>query len=299
MGQEETVASRIQKAGAQAIIGVIVLQLWEALVLAVVQGLTEFLPVSSSGHLVLASWLLGVRGPTIAYDILVHFGTLLAIFAAFWPEIQDVWASLMTLLTRPKTFRAQWQEEPAHRILMAIVVGTIPAVVVAFLFYGTITRLFGEPYFTGAMLIVTGTILFVCERLRSGQRALTDMTPKDGLWIGIGQALAILPGLSRSGTTISAGLVRGLDRESSARFSFLLTIPAILGGMVLAVRDLWAGNVLTPTWILVAGVVVSALTGFAAIKLLMLVVRRGRLTWFSYYTWTMGTLLLLIWWLRS
>ena len=279
--------------------GVVELQLWEALVLAVVQGLTEFLPVSSSGHLVLTSWLLGVREPTIVYDILVHFGTLLAIFVAFWSEIKDVSGSLRTMLFQPRVFRAQWRVVPAHRILTAIIVGTFPAVLVALLFYSTITSLFSEPYFTGAMLIVTGTILFVCERWPSRNRNLGEITLRDGLWIGLGQALAVLPGISRSGTTISAGLVRGLDRESAARFSFLLTIPAILGGMVLAVKDLMFGEVLTPYWILLIGVIVAAMTGFAAIQLLLLVVRRGRLTWFSYYTWGLGTIILVLWRLQA
>jgi len=274
------------------------LQLWEAVVLAVVQGFTEFLPVSSSGHLVLTSALLGVREATIAYDILVHFGTLLAVFVVLWPEIQQVASSALRLLVRPRRFWAERREIAAHRILLALVVGTLPAVVVALAFYQSLTGLFQQPYFAGAMLLVTGTILFVVERFPARQRSIGSVGLKDGLFVGCAQALAILPGISRSGTTISAGLLRGFERQSAARFSFLLTIPAILGGMVLAIRDLASGQVETAGSVLVIGVIVAALTGVLAIRMLLWIMRSGRLTWFSYYTWSMGTVIIVHWWLQ-
>lgn len=270
------------------------MQLWEALVLAMVQGFTEFLPVSSSGHLVLASTLLGVREPTITYEILVHFGTLIAIFVVFWQDILLLIGAAVKLVKNPKGIGKLWQQDAGVRMVLAIVVGTLPAVIVGLFFKDVIEQLFGSPHFVGYMLIITGTVLFVSDRVVLGKKRVEDISLLDGLIIGVGQALAVLPGVSRSGTTIATGLFRGLSKESAARFSFLLTIPAILGGMVLAIDDLAAGKVETPGWILISGTILAAITGYLAIKILLQVVRKGKLSWFAYYTWAVGALIIVL-----
>ncbi len=271
------------------------MSLFEAIILAVVQGLTEFLPVSSSGHLVLFSHLLGVNEPTITYEILVHFGTLVAIFVAFWPDILSLVNAGLLVLRNPLRLKELCKSDPAVRVLLAIIVGTMPTVFVALATRDLILSLFQSPQITGYMLIITGTIIYLTDRVTKGGKPLEQVDVKAGLVIGIGQTLAILPGISRSGTTIGTGLLMGLDRESAARFSFLLTIPAILGAMVLAFDDLFvAQTVITPLWILAVGTVVSAITGYFAIKLLLQFVRRGRLIVFSYYTWAVGLLIVLL-----
>lgn len=271
---------------------------WDALLLGVVQGFTEFLPVSSSGHLVLTSILLGVREPSIAFDILLHFGTLVAILVAFWDDICDVTAAFGKVLAAPSQLRRLWREDHGVRLLGAILVGTVPAGLVGLFLRDLVVQLFMMPMVTGSMLIVTGTILFLSTRLQPGGKGLGTVKLSDGWWIGVGQALAIMPGISRSGTTISAGLLWGLDRETAARFSFLLTIPAILGAMVFAVEDLFGGNpesVIGASWAMMAfGTVVSGVTGYLAIRILLRFVRQGRLIVFSYYTWTVGSLVILI-----
>ncbi len=271
------------------------MSLFEALILAVVQGITEFLPVSSSGHLVLFSHLLGIHEPTIAYEILLHFGTLGAIFVAFWSDTHSLIQSGLRIIRQPKQIVHLWKTDPGVRILLAIIIGTLPTVVVALLAKDFIVSLFRAPGLTGYMLIVTGTIIYITDRATKGKKPVDQITLVDGLIIGIGQTLAILPGISRSGTTIGTGLLRGLDRESAARFSFLLTIPAILGAMILAIDDLLiAQTVTTPFWILTVGTLLSGITGYLAIQLLLQFVRKGRLIVFSYYTWAVGLLIILL-----
>ncbi len=270
----------------------------DALILGVVQGFTEFLPVSSSGHLVLASILLGVREPSITFDVLLHFGTLVAIFVAFWADIRTVAASFGRVLAAPRRFPGLWREDHGVRMLSAIFVGTIPAGLVGLFLRDLVVQLFMVPMVTGVMLVVTGTILFLSTRLRPGSKRVDRITLSDGWWIGVGQALAIMPGISRSGTTISTGLLFGLDREAAARFSFLLTIPAILGAMVFAFEDLMTSNpesVVGASWAMMAfGTIISGITGYLAIRILFRFLRKGRLIVFSYYTWSVGSLVIAI-----
>ncbi|MGI6609269.1 MAG: undecaprenyl-diphosphate phosphatase [Limnochordia bacterium] len=262
------------------------MSLFHALVLGVVQGLTEFLPVSSSGHLVIAQHLFGISEGVLAFDIAVHMGTLLAVLIALRDDVALVLAGL-----RPGH---DPQARSGRRLIWLLVIGTVPAVVVGLLFSDIITGFFSSIAVTGVMLLVTGTLLFASERAKTDARRLRSFRTSDAFVIGCGQALAVMPGLSRSGTTISAGLARGVVGEDAARFSFLLAIPVILGAAVLELpATLKAGTGPSPS-VLAAGVLTSAVTGYLAIAMLQRFIRQGRLRVFAYYTWVVGALVLLM-----
>mgnify|MGYP001352865530 CR=1 FL=1 len=271
----------------------ICLDLFSAVLLGVIQGLTEFLPVSSSGHLVLFSSLLDVREPSVVFEVLVHVGTLAAVLVVFWNEFVQIVQGFFHLLRRPTQAAQLYRTDIGSRLFIWLCAGTLPIVIAALLFKDYVEQLFNSARFVGFALIITGLILFIADRF-SGSSRSREQTLLDSLWIGIGQAVAVLPGISRSGTTIAFGLARGLSREQAARFSFLLSIPGILGALVLSIPDLVGGTVSTSGGVLFAGMLAAAVTGYAAIRLLLQVVRRGRLVWFSYYTWIVGLLVLIL-----
>ena len=248
----------------------------KAIFLGIIQGLTEFLPVSSSGHLVLFSHLLNVQEPSLVFEVIVHVGTLLAVLVAFRAEVRLLFISFLKIVSQPKKAKKFVQTDQGCRLLWGIILGTIPAVVAALFFKDAIEQLFTSSLFVGFMLIVTGSLLYFTERHQSRKKNLEHLSVLDSLLIGSGQAVAILPGISRSGTTIAVGLLRGLDRESSARFSFLLTIPAILGALVLSLGDLVGGTGSIGAAPLVAGLVASAFTGYVAIRFFLNLVKKGK-----------------------
>jgi undecaprenyl-diphosphatase len=259
--------------------------LFQAAVLGIVQGLTEFLPVSSSGHLVLVQQLFGISLGTLTFEVVVHVGTLIAVLIALRSDVALIFAGL-----RPGK---DPETRSGRRLIWLLVVGTLPAVVVGFLLNDLIESLFSSVTVVGLMLLLTGTFLFFAERAKTGRRSLEGLHTVDALFIGCGQALAVMPGLSRSGTTISAGLRRGVNGEDAARFSFLLSIPVILGAAVLELPSVGQDAVL-PLSVLCMGFLTSAITGYFAITVLKRFVRQGRLRVFAYYTWAVGALVLLI-----
>lgn len=271
------------------------MSLIQAIFLGLLQGLTEFLPVSSSGHLVLFSSLIGVNEPSIVFEILLHFGTLVAVFIFFWQDIIKLIKSGINLIMHIGNTRAIIRTDPYASVVVMIIIGSIPTVIVALLFKDIVSELFNAPAFTGYMLIVTGTILFISSKVRPGKKQLEKLGIIDGLVVGVGQALAVLPGISRSGTTIAAGLLRKIKREDAARFSFLLSIPAILGSQVFAIEELFVTKTVEASLgVMLIGTVVAAVVGYVAIKLLLSFVRCGRLGYFSYYTWFVGLLVVLL-----
>lgn len=247
------------------------------LLLALVQGLTEFLPVSSSGHLVLAQQALGLREPALTVDVALHVGTLLALLVYYRRDV----AQLLGGLPRG-----------ALREPLLIVLGTLPAVVVGLGFQDAIERSFESPRGAAAGLIVTALVLALGEvfrrrRLASGQHsALLDW--RIALGVGIAQAIAICPGISRSGTTIAAGLVLGLTPVAAARFSFLLAIPAILGAAVLQLSDGLGEEGLPGGWMLAWAMLLSGVVGYAALRLLIAFLGRGAFAWFALYCLLLG-----------
>lgn len=261
------------------------MSLFHAIILGVVQGLTEFLPVSSSGHLVLVQQLLQVEAANLSFDIAVHVGTLVAVLVALWDDV-------VVLLDGLRLRRTQ-RTLAGRRLIGLIIVGSIPAALVGLLLQDFIDGLFSSVYVTGIMLLVTGFLLYWAEKTRKGAITIRNISYGDALFVGLGQALAILPGLSRSGTTISAGLVRGIARDDAARFSFLLSIPVILGAAILELPDLFSSGGGVDLLPVIAGMATAAITGYFAIILLVRLVRQGNLRVFSYYTWVVGAFALL------
>ncbi len=272
----------------------------EAIVLGTVQGLTEFLPVSSSGHLVLFQNLFGLKEPELLFDICLHVGTLAAVVIVFRREILDILTALFQIPARMKTaggIAPLCQADPFIRMALLIVVGSVPTAVIGLLFKEITDRLFGSIGVVGVMLLITGTVLWLTRRIAGEGRPVGQTTLKDALIIGIVQGLAILPGISRSGATISTALFLGVDRKVAGRYSFLLSIPAIVGALMLGL-DTPELQTTIPMGTIIAGSAVSALVGWLALVILLRVVDRGQLHRFAPYCWLLGLMTLLIAWIR-
>lgn len=253
----------------------------EALIMGLVQGLTEFLPVSSSGHLVIAKQLLGgIKQPGILFEIMLHFGTLLAVLVYFRKEIASILCSLL-----PSSGIEEGKRKSERGFALAVVIGTLPTVAIALLFKDIFEELFNSVKTVSFMLIITGAILYFSDRVKKSGRETVRL--RDALLIGTIQGLAIIPGISRSGSTIATGLFGGLKAETAATYSFLLSIPAILGAVILHAGDLTGfdnGNILPYT----VGVLAATTSGFLSIKVLMKIVAGRKLRFFAFYCWTVG-----------
>ncbi len=263
---------------------------WQALVLGIVQGATEFLPISSSGHLVLVPWLLGWENHGLAFDAMLHLGTLTAVVAFFWDDLRGlVAAAVLSLKERSLA------GDPRRKLAWCIGLGTVPAAVLGLAFEDWFEALFAAPVCVGILLLVTGVLLSVSERWGRKALGLDQLGWLDALMVGLGQALAIAPGISRSGATMSAGLWRGLRREAAARFSFLLSTPIILGAGVYKLKDLWGTPLAAESPLaLLCGFLAAAISGFLSIRFLLGYLRRRSLYPFAAYCWAVGVVTLLL-----
>ncbi|MFB0508690.1 MAG: undecaprenyl-diphosphate phosphatase [Thermodesulfobacteriota bacterium] len=257
-----------------------------------IQGITEFLPVSSSGHLVVLQGLFGVEGPRLFFNVMLHVGTLIAIVIVFWRDIIEIPKGIVTALGRNRGTdgyaSALWRSTQG-RLVLLIIVGSVPVALMGFLFEEIFSHLFASPLFAGLMLMVTGTILWFTRRWSSDSKGIHEMGVIDSLTVGLGQGFALIPGISRSGITISFGLFRGMEREWSGRFSFLLAIPAILGALFMEFKmpsELTSQELFSVG----AGTVVAILVGYLSLRTLMHMVKRGNLAAFAYYCWGAGAL---------
>ena len=272
----------------------------EAIVLGILQGLTEFLPVSSSGHLVLFQHLFGLKEAELFFDICVHLGTLVAVIIVFRQEIIKIISALLQLISLggPKEkFIQKVESDPELKMAALIVIGSIPTAILGLLFAGIADRLFSSTLITGLMLMVTGLLLWLTRKAERHTAAASSnrLTVGKAFIIGIVQGLAIIPGISRSGSTISAGLLLGVDRETAARYSFLLSIPAIVAAGLLSLKDGFSQT--DPViWISLLGAVTAALVGYGALKSLLHMVKKGRLHVFAPYCWLVGILAILFSW---
>ncbi|MBN1486666.1 MAG: undecaprenyl-diphosphatase UppP, partial [Anaerolineae bacterium] len=210
---------------------------FQAIFLGFLQGATEFLPVSSSGHLVILPHLLNWTDPGLAFDAVLHLGTLLAVFIYFWSDV------VMMIQAFFRSLRNHSLTDPEARITWGVIIGSIPAALAGFLLEDIFEQLFGMPRAAAGFLLVTAALLLISEYVGKRLRDLEGMTWQDALFIGVGQALAIVPGLSRSGSTISAAMLLGYRREAAARFSFLLSMPVILGSGLYQLLKLATGEV--------------------------------------------------------
>jgi len=253
----------------------------EAILLGIIQGLTEFLPISSSGHLVLAQKLLHIKEAGLLLDTMLHLGTLVAVIIYFWDDI-------LSLLRRP------WQ-----RLTWLLLWGTLPTVVIALLFKDLFEELFASGSTLGYEFIATGLIIWLAERLLEGYKHLENMSLIDAVVVGLLQGVAILPAISRSGLTIAGALFVGLKRSAAAHYSFLLSIPAILGAVVLQLKDLTDSG-LTQTGIeagpILAGTLFAALSGYLAVRWMIALIQNRSLKYFAYYTGFLGISILVAQW---
>ena len=263
--------------------------------LGLVQGLAEFLPISSSGHLSIAQNLLGLNTEIPEFfDVLLHVGTLVAVFVAYWRDICDMVAELIRGVGDLVHGTTPRQVPPARRLILLIIVGTLPLFILLPI-HKQVQALSNNMVFIGAALVVTGFLLFACDLVRKGKKTERTATIADVLVVGLGQAIATLPGISRSGMTITTGCFMGFERKFAVRFSFLLSIPAVLGANILSLKDaLDTGIIWAEVPMYVVGVITAAVVGYACIRLLRLVAEKGRFGAFAYYCWAVGLLTLLL-----
>jgi len=270
-------------------------QLIQAIVLGIVQGLTEFLPVSSSGHLIVVPELLGWDDPfieSLAFSVMLHVATLLALLVYFRSDwLRLIPAGLATL--RDRSFR----DDPDRRLAWLLAASTIPAVIVGVLFNDVIENAFREPRIVAMTLVAGAVVLWAADRLGSRSRPISGLTFPMAIGIGAAQALALVPGVSRSGISISAGLFAGLDREAAARFAFLMATPITAGAGIWELRTILAGEagVELPLVPLLAGMLASLLAGLVAISVLMRYLRSHGVGVFVAYRIALAALIIVAW----
>ncbi len=280
----------------------------QAIILGIVQGLTEFIPISSSAHLIIVPWLFRWSDPGLPFDLALHLGTLIALlwfFAADWVRL--VRAGVSSIVER------KIGNDSDRRLAWLLIIGTIPGGIAGLLGESKIEELFHQPnapYTLGAMVAVAiimallGTALFVADRIAQHLRGLNQVSLKDAVVIGLSQALAIFPGVSRSGSTITAGLALGLNRETAARFSFLLSTPIVLGAGLKSLldvhRELATGAMVQSDLPLFAiGFVAAAVSGYLCVKFLLRFLQKNSTDIFVYYRWLLAVLIIVVAFVRS
>ena len=258
---------------------------WNAVLLGLVQGIAEFLPISSSGHLAIINNLFklsNVSDGHMLFQALLYLATLISVCIVYWPELTAMLYETLSLMNLGPYAGQQKAHYPAARCLLMIVLSTIP-LFLALPLNGPIQTLYGRNVFIGVCLILTGCMLFVSDKMTPGKKSEKNMGVTDALLIGLCQSVAIIPGLSRSAVTITAGIATGLRRDFALTFSFLMSIPAVFGATVLALIDA-----------VQEGMVVAILAGIGAIHLLRAIVRKFRFGSFGYYCWVIGVLSIIL-----
>lgn len=258
----------------------------EAVILGLVQGLTEFLPVSSSGHLVLTQYWLGLKSQNIIFEVFVHFGTLLAVVLVYRKDIVEIILSIFRFFPNLSKTKEYYQANSYFRIAIFILIGSIPAAIVGLFFSELFEKMFTQPFWVSIMLIITACIL-LATNWTSTKHSSTKLG--DAIIMGVVQAFAIIPGISRSGSTISAGMFMGLDKNEAARFSFLLSLPAILGASILKFFDLLEQSPPIKQFLsILIGTFVAFISGYWAIRFLLDLIKKGKLSYFAYYCFAAG-----------
>ena len=272
------------------------MSLLSSILLGLIQGVAEFLPISSSGHLAIAEHLLHTQGALEVpefFDVLLHLGTLVAVFAAYWDDIRDMVVELFCGVRDLARRSTPTPVPPARRLILLIIVGTLPLLVVLPV-KDLVEGLANSMFFVGGALVVTGFLLFASDRVKKGRKTEKNASLLDVLLVGVAQAIATCPGISRSGTTITAGCFVGFERKFAVRFSFLLSIPAILGANILSLKDALDTVQWAEVPVYLVGVAVAAAVGYACIRLLKMIADKGKFGFFAYYCWAVGALTLVL-----
>lgn len=260
-----------------------------SVVLGFVQGVAEFLPISSSGHLSLLQTWFGLEEPDNLFNVLLHFATLIAVCVVYWRDIVDMitefFRGVGSLFLRKGN---SGPVPPARRLVMMVILGTLPLLLVLPI-EDKVESLGASNIFVGIALLFTGAILFVSDRMARGRKNARTATVTDALLVGCAQAVAVIPGLSRSGCTISAGMALGFDRTFAVRYSFLLSLPAVLGATLLKVLDVVKDGIDTALLpIYLVGMVVAGVVGYFSIRLVNLLAQKNKFGKFAYYCWAIG-----------
>ena len=275
------------------------MDIWSAIFLGIVQGLAEFLPISSSGHLSVLQNLFHMNSLEeghLFFDVLLHLGTLVSIFICYWSDIKAIVREVFIVLRGGRTVTGERISGPlpAARLFLMLVIATIPLVLIVPI-NGLVEELYYQSWFIGVAFMLTGCLLFVSDKMTPGHKTEKNMRIRDALIIGCCQCVATIPGLSRSGTTITAGIATGLDRGFAMRFSFLLSIPAVLGANVLsivdAIREGFDASLLP---IYLVGMLAAVISGIGAILLMKLISRKSKFGFFTYYCWAAGIITLVL-----
>ena len=270
---------------------------FSAIFLGLIQGIAEFLPISSSGHLAFFQEVVAIfdtGDESIFFDVLLHLGTLAAVFVAYWAEIKALVLEFFTMIGVRKLPKGQKPDRLSRRMILFIILGTLPLFLILPV-KDYVEGLYQNPIFIGCAFLGTGLILFLSDRLSRGSKTIKNASLVDVLLVGCGQALATVPGISRSGTTISVGLARGFSREFAVKLSFLLSIPAVLGANILSLIDAVKEGIdwtLMPVYLV--GVTVAAVSGYLAIRLLKYISQKGSFGGFAYYCWGIGLVTLIL-----
>ena len=269
---------------------------FSAIFLGLIQGIAEFLPISSSGHLAFFQEVVGILNgeENLFFDVLLHLGTLVAVFVAYWAEIKALVLEFFTMVGVRKLPKGQKPDRLSRRMILFIILATLPLFLILPV-KDYVEGLYTNAMFIGCAFLVTGLLLFLSDRLSHGNKDIKNATVADVLLVGVGQALATVPGISRSGTTISAGLSRGFSREFAVKFSFLMSIPAVLGANILSLIDAIGEGIdwgLMPMYL--AGVAAAAISGYLAIRLLKYISQKGSFGGFNYYCWGIGLVTLIL-----
>lgn len=264
----------------------------QGIILGILQGLTEFLPVSSSGHLVLGQLLFGLQEAQLVFDVSVHMGTLLAVLVVYRTQIMSILASILAFLAGmagKSALKMSPEQKLDLNMAAVIILGSIPTALIGLYLKKFEHTLFSSALIVGCMLLCTGILLFFSKRFYASDQTEKPVPIVKGILIGISQGIAVLPGMSRSGTTIACGMFLGLDRAKAATLSFLLSIPAIMGAQILSIKDM-VENGMTIDAVIMWATLVSFLTGFIALKLLIKLVNAGRFHLFAPYCFVLGAM---------
>lgn len=266
------------------------MELYQAVVLGLVQGLTEFLPISSSGHLVIFQHLFGMKEAELVFDVCLHLGTIVAVLFYFRQDLMAMIRALvqtgLKYMKKEISVSEAWEKQDI-KMAVLIIAGTLPTMIIGLGFKHIAETLFSSIVLVGWALIVTGLILWLTRTVHDKENTMNDFSIKKASIIGLIQGLAITPGISRSGSTIAAGIFLGLDRELAARFSFLLSIPAIIGAAILSLKDI-SGPGQMPLSVLLSGMAVACVSGYLALSFLVFIVKKGRLYMFAPYCVLVG-----------
>ncbi|KPU28161.1 UDP pyrophosphate phosphatase [Caloranaerobacter sp. TR13] len=271
------------------------MSLLKAIFLGIFQGVTEFLPISSSGHLVLLQKLFGIDEGNLFFTVMLHFGTLISILIVYFKDIVSIIGEFNKFIVELLKDKKIEIDNEYRKLGIMIIIGSIPTALMGILLENIFESFYNTTIIIGLALIFTGILLWIAEKIKLGKKSIRKMTVKDALVIGTFQGMAITPGLSRSGSTIVGGLFMGLNKKNATRFSFLLALPATFGASLLELSKALNTNFSEVSFLIViVGIFSSCITGIFSIKFLIRVLEKGKLYYFSYYVWFLGLIVVLL-----